>query len=186
MTQRQMHSDFVRQARGWERRISKQQPTIFPICQWEGLLESVEISKPFSKRENVYCRGKFCDVKDGKQHDIAFLCPQLGEGWRGSFPAWISFKDSCRQTGVWISCGSAVPLNMYKCWLITHNAMDQRDDLMQLSMAQLRFMWIIIPMVGMISYHIHYLHIERSFMNSLGSHNSTLCLRRRWTVFRFN
>lgn len=31
-----------------------------------------------------------------------------------------------------------------KSWLITHNAMDQWDDLTQLSMAQLRFMWIII------------------------------------------
>lgn len=32
-------------------------------------------------------------------------------------------------------------------------------------------------MVRMISYHIYYLHIERSFMNSLGPHNATLCLR---------
>lgn len=30
-----------------------------------------------------------------------------------------------------------------KSWLITHNAMDRQDDLTQLSVAQLRFMWII-------------------------------------------
>lgn len=163
----------MRQARGCERRLSKQAPTRFLLCQWDGLLESVEIRKVLSKGQNVCCRGNFCD-RMGKQR---VLMP-AGEVRVSMVSFSLDFFHRLLQThrGVdfpWKCSG----LNM---WILAYHP--QCSGPMWWFHAALNGTVRIYVdnhlMVGMISYHIYYLHVERSFMNSLGSHNFSLCLRR--------